>query len=68
MEKLENAIGKMMELMKAIPEEGQFDENVKEEAADRVVNVVNVMRIPSRDTYSYGLHLMDMQQYGAWET
>lgn len=58
----------MMELMKAIPEEGQFDENVKEEAADHVVNVVNVMRIPSRDMYSYGLHLMDMQQYGAWET
>lgn len=58
-EKLERMIGKM-ERMKAVAKEGPCHDNVKEEAADHVVNGRNIMRIHSRDAYSYGLQLMDM--------
>ena len=62
MERIERMMNNMMEMMKS-----GMDENgdkggsmVKQESNDSTVNGVNVMRLPARDAYAFGLQLMDI--------
>ena len=57
MEKMEHTLAKLVTIM--VP--GNSGCAVKSESADEVVvNGIHILRLPSRDAYSYALQLMDV--------
>ena len=56
---MDKMLGKMTQMMELV-KNGTAELPVKQEASEERINGVNVMRIPSRDAYAFGLQLMDI--------
>ena len=56
-EKMERGVVQILNELKKMGSSGSPSE-VKSES--EIINGINVLRIPSRDAYSYGLHLMEV--------